>query len=460
MIMFLVLLLVLKTSSTGSRVSRSKQSNVNIQIQVQQRLEEGVPANLTCILHTVDQTIESVLEPSFRIVDGDELAVTGLENSPIDGGISFSGQFTPTAEMNLKLLICELGLETSTPTMLRVMSTSGLPKGRSIGNTRSMFSIVDRYPHGQPAQIPEIILKTEIRFNFNCSSQDVWLDCKWKFPISEEPCAMYKSSSTQSCSFGDFKINYHKSGALHVCSIFGTLDPTIDLQGDWNCDLTSLPIEEDKYDDDQQFFKLKYLKPALVSFTQEGRRGGEKELFEGENLEMTCSATQGFPEPEIVWLLNSQPVNFDSRFKVLETVGPRLDSAYNYFLKQRIQYTASTQENGKTISCKVVQTDDEENISEVYDKDEPQIHLFIKDIPLPPPAVVTAEMIAGIVLVIIALLLALAVVGFAFYTKRWCFTTPIVTMPVEAHKSRETGEMIIQTEEMNEIKLTREYNIL
>ena len=31
------------------------------------RLEEGVPANLTCILHTVDQTIESVLEPSFRI---------------------------------------------------------------------------------------------------------------------------------------------------------------------------------------------------------------------------------------------------------------------------------------------------------------------------------------------------------------------------------------------------------
>jgi len=39
-------------------------------------------------------------------------------------------------------------------------------------------------------------------------------------------------------------------------------------QGDWNCDLTSLPIEEDKYDDDQQFFKLKYLKLALVSFTQ------------------------------------------------------------------------------------------------------------------------------------------------------------------------------------------------
>ena len=39
-------------------------------------------------------------------------------------------------------------------------------------------------------------------------------------------------------------------------------------QGDWNCDLTSHPIEEDKYDDDQQFFKLKYLKPALVSFTQ------------------------------------------------------------------------------------------------------------------------------------------------------------------------------------------------
>ena len=29
--------------------------------------------------------------------------------------------------------------------------------------------------------------------------------------------------------------------------------------------------------------------------------------------------------------------------------------------------------------------------SEVYDEDEPQIHLFIKDIPLPPPAVVTAE---------------------------------------------------------------------
>jgi len=37
MIMFLVLLLVLTTSSTGSRVSRSKQSDVNIQIQVQKR---------------------------------------------------------------------------------------------------------------------------------------------------------------------------------------------------------------------------------------------------------------------------------------------------------------------------------------------------------------------------------------------------------------------------------------
>ena len=31
---------------------------------------------------------------------------------------------------------------------------------------------------------------------------------------------------------------------------------------------------------------------------------------------------------------------------------------------------------------------------------------------------------------------------------------PIINM-----QSRETGEMIIQTEEMNDIKLTREYNI-
>ena len=32
--------------------------------------------------------------------------------------------------------------------------------------------------------------------------------------------------------------------------------------------------------------------------------------------------------------------------------------------------------------------------------------------------------------------------------------------PIINFQSRETGEMIIQTEEMNEIKLTREYNIL
>lgn len=333
------------------------------------------------------------------------------------------------------------------PNLRNSFSDSGVAREKS-----PHFRIVDRYPAGESGTSPDLVLKPRVTFNVNCSTTAVWHICKWKTPISDDPCAMFKSDTMRRCPMADFQIRHQEVGALHVCSLTGTVDPDGYNQGSWNCDLSSMPAGEqgDLYFEDQQYFNLKTIKAPDVKFSHSDR-SSEKELFETEELEMTCTASNGWPEPTIVWFINSQPIKFDNnKFTILKTDGPRLTGKDNFYLKQTIRYTSTLQENGKSISCKVHQTDDENNLSEVFNEDQ-MVHLFIREIPNPPAAVVTAEMITGIVLVIVALLLALAIVGFAFYTKRWCFSTPIVTVAATKHK--ETGEMIIQTDE--EIKVQK-----
>jgi len=422
-----------------------------VKLRIESRLSEGVLVNVSC---TVDSKLYSpALSDDVQIKlkgRGDVVEFLELQEQDRSFGHSFHVQVRPAIDWDERELICTYANHSSNSVLLNINKiSSGFPKGgRGLG-ARSVFGIVDRYPTGYPGEIASLTLKPDVRFNFNCSTTEEWLTCKWKTPLSEDPCGMFKYQSQQSCGFADTTIRNQFHNGLHVCSISGTLDPNLPVQGTWNCDLVSTPIDEegDIYDDDQQFFQLKLLKPAEIKFDA-GRRP-EAELFETEKLEMTCSANNGFPAPTIQWYMNSQPIpENDQYFRVIEKDGPEERGEERFYYKEVAEYTSSLTDNGKSISCRARQTDDENNVSEVYNEDS-TVHLYIKPIPEPEAAVVTAEMITGIVLLILALLLLLAILGFAFYTKRWCFSTPIVV--VGATKDKETGEMVVQTDDVNGI---------
>ena len=99
----------------------------------------------------------------------------------------------------------------------------------------------------------------------------------------------------------------------HVCSIKGKIgvDPNINDEGSWDCRVQTVLANGD-FDDATESFQVKFLKPATVSMEviRGHQDGQEAEIFETENMEFSCKADFGLPQPNIVWKLNTKVIDF------------------------------------------------------------------------------------------------------------------------------------------------------
>ena len=171
------------------------------------------------------------------------------------------------------------------------------------------------------------------------------------------------------------------------------------------------------------------------------KRSSEAEIYDTEEIEITCTAQDGLPEPNIQWFLNTKHIDFKSnefknKFEIIDEDGPKEQSPGKHFHMQKLKYLASIQDNGKFIQCRALQVDDEDHENWAY-SEKSKFQLYIKAVPLPDPPVVTGAMIGSIVGVIIILILLFLLLAFAWHTRRWCFAVPVVVMSPEKQSDEE-----------------------
>lgn len=450
--------------SIGQGVDPSQ--SLKVTLNIPPSLTNGVGVNVSCsVLHGAGAPPPVVVR--WRRQQAPLQLVKPWQRD-IPGGTEHGGLVVPLVSWNGSTLTCEVNRDggageagTVWAADSRVINVVGSslklraprssnPAGSS---ARSKFEVEASYPAGQ--QPATIILQPGARFNFTCATSEPWQICKWLTPLSPHSCVMVHDRPFDDCRFdglahSDFRLRYEVDRGLHHCNLSGTLGTSRAEQGKWSCDLESFQKERA-----QQSFSLQLLKKPTLSFSfsvssreNKWMAGREAEMFEAESLDVSCTARGAFPKAEIVWFFNTQLISFPSQtFTLIKQDGPREDPAGEFYHRQDIRYQASLDHNGRTLSCRSRQYDDENNLSEVTD-DSNAVQFYIKAIPDPPPSIVTAELVGSIVGVVVALLLAMLLLAFALYTKRWCFAVPVVVMGVS--KDKETGEMIIQTEEEEE----------
>ena len=105
----------------------------------------------------------------------------------------------------------------------------------------------------------------------------------------------------------------NQSTTKGVSSVKGKIgvDPSINDEGSWDCRVQTVLANGD-FDDATESFQVKFLKPATVSMEviRGHQDGQEAEIFETENMEFSCKADFGLPQPNLVWKLNTKVIDF------------------------------------------------------------------------------------------------------------------------------------------------------
>jgi len=291
---------------------------------------------------------------------------------------------------------------------------------------RAQFQIDQRYPDGRQGEIPTIILKKDQTIEFSCATTDEITSCDWMGPFHEPryACKIINDDSnrvnSKDCDgrgwsrTANYQTRIERKNGHNVCIIKGKIGYDLEKpeNGKWKCRLETI-LKNGEYVDAQEEFNVEFLKPASVVLKIAPGHHADNELetqiFENEEMEVTCEAKNGLPAPHILWKLNSKEIDFQStqykdRFIMISNEGPTEDYVGSWSQTQKIKYIANLDDNGEILQCHVRQEDDKGTI-DIYSNEDAKLFLSVKQI-LEPPRALSMGIVGAIVGVIIAIILA------------------------------------------------------
>ena len=119
----------------------------------------------------------------------------------------------------------------------------------------------------------------------------------------------------------NYQTRIEKKNGHNICTIRGKIGYDLDKpeNGKWKCRLETI-LNNGQYVDAQEEFNVEFLKPASVVLKiapgHHADNGLEAqifkniEIFENEEMEVTCEAKNGLPAPHILWKLNTKEIDF------------------------------------------------------------------------------------------------------------------------------------------------------
>ena len=71
-------------------------------------------------------------------------------------------------------------------------------------------------------------------------------------------------------------------------------------------------LTDGDYANNKQKFEVQFLRPASVEMTTlRAHMDHEADIYETEEMEFTCAASDGLPQPRVLWYLNTRPIDFE-----------------------------------------------------------------------------------------------------------------------------------------------------
>ena len=159
-------------------------------------------------------------------------------------------------------------------------------------------------------------------------------------------------------------------------------------EGEWECRLEAV-TQTGAYVDASEKFQVQFLRPASISVSVVGDHDHQNQqvnTYPGEEIEVSCEARDGLPEPRVKWFLNRQEIDFSApqfreRFSLESEDGPRLSSSGGWSHLQTIRYTAGAADNGMILQCATQQFDDE-GTPFMSEPEHAKYFLSIKEMPV------------------------------------------------------------------------------
>ena len=150
----------------------------------------------------------------------------------------------------------------------------------------SAISIVSTHPP------PGKIIPEGSNLTISCSSSEPWFFCLFNSPEGDKQCGIQESEVSSVCS-SDTLLSL--SGESSTCSL-DIARVTRDMHGGWMCLLNEI----EQFDSVKTIVRVEVGVPAKVGWithTQEGLL----HLVEGEEKEIVCGATDGYPQMDFKW---------------------------------------------------------------------------------------------------------------------------------------------------------------
>ena len=155
-------------------------------------------------------------------------------------------------------------------------------------HTSAIYMVSTRPP-------PGTIIPEGSNLTISCSSSEPWFFCLFNSPNGDKQCAIQESEVNSVCSSDTLLSLFGESS---TCSL-DIARVTRDMHGGWMCLLNEI----------EQFHSVKTIvrvevgvpaKVGWITHTQEGLL----HLVEGEEKEIVCGATDGYPQMDFKWSSN------------------------------------------------------------------------------------------------------------------------------------------------------------
>merc|ERR1719483_1105461 len=218
--------------------------------------------------------------------------------------------------------------------------------------------------------LPRTIIPEGSNLTISCSSSMPWFFCLFHSPMGDKQCAIQESEVSSVCS-SDTLLSL--SGESSTCSLH-IARVTRSMHGGWMCLLNEIK----QFDSVKTIVNVEVGVPAKV-FWKTNYEEGVLYLMDGEEKEIVCGATYGYPHTNFIWTSyiantrrtqtrNARMFAEQREANIVDTTDMLITNktgkvfyssspaSHLYSGSQSLIYRANLSDNGTTIECRGYQS--------------------------------------------------------------------------------------------------------
>ena len=232
----------------------------------------------------------------------------------------------------------------------------------SLASSKEVIKIIETNP-------TKALVKEGNSIILSCRPSHPWFLCLWVHPSGRKACSIQDGGEHRSVCSG---LENTEVVAVEDRCQLEIKNITVADHGMYMCLFSQAGV----FHTDREHVMVEVATPAEITVRMAGvveeREQHQLDLLEGEQVQLVCSATAGFPAPQFSWRIIPDNDGIASKFLPVNLESTMVNTS------SYLNYTASTSHSGWTIQCLARQVDGEkvlysswQNLSLTVTKAEP-----------------------------------------------------------------------------------------